>query len=334
MIPKTIPLVLMAAAALAQTPDADRVFRFAHAGTPQSRQEITNAMRSIAELPTAALDNSAGILAVRGTAARLGLAEWLFAELDRPAVPQFSTAMHQYQIPGDSIPEVRTFWLVHAVQPQAMQEVVNAVRSIAEIQYVVAYSTNAVLVLRGSLDQVELAAWLIRQLDQPPAAQPDHTALEYRFADPRTPAVRVFHLAHTANPQAEQELVNAIRSIAEIQRVMVYTQTATICVRGSPAEASMAVWLVEELDREPAMSAAPADEYPAPANTSVVVRVFRLAPSSTPQSRQELVNLIRSTAGIQRAVVNSLPRSLTLRGTPGQLAAAERLIQEAGRAAI
>jgi len=48
-----------------------------------------------------------------------------------------------------------------------------------------------------------------------------------------------------------QELVNAVRSIADVQRVMIDNAIATVTLRGTPAQASMATWLVQELDRAP-----------------------------------------------------------------------------------
>jgi hypothetical protein len=71
------------------------------------------------------------------------------------------------------------------------------------------------------------------------------------------------------------------------------------------------------------------DEYPGPAVSGDVVKVADLAKTSTPQALQDLVNLIRSTAGMQRIVFTSMAQALTLRGTAAQMAAAERLIQQA-----
>jgi hypothetical protein len=62
------------------------------------------------------------------------------------------------------------------------------------------------------------------------------------------------------------------------------------------------------------------------AGSGDVARVF-YPHTSTPQELQDLVNQVRSTVGIQRAVSYSATGALALRGTAGQVAMAEKLIQ-------
>jgi type II secretory pathway component GspD/PulD (secretin) len=257
-IRRFLPLLLLPAAALAQPTidgEAARIFRFAHAELPQQRQEITNSIRSIAELQRAVVDSQPAALVVRGTPEQLDLAAWVFGELDRAPGPPAATVMESYKVPGDYAPQVRAFFLAHGGSPQTMQEIVNTVRSVAEVQRVMAYEANAVLVLRGSSDQVELAAWIIRNLDKPAGVQSEPKPLEatYNDSSPRpATAVRMYRLTHSTTPQAMQELMNAVRSIAEAQRVMIDNAIATLTLRGTPAQAAMATWLVQELDRAPA----------------------------------------------------------------------------------
>jgi type II secretory pathway component GspD/PulD (secretin) len=258
MIQRFFFLLLLPAGVLAQpTLDGEtaKVFRFAHAETPQQRQEITNAVRSIAEMQRAVVDNRAGALVVRGTPGQLDLATWIFGELDRAPGAPASTVMDSHQIPGDYAPQARAFFLAHGGTPQKMEEVVNTLRSVAEVQRVMAYEANAALVLRGNTDQVELAAWIIRNLDRPAGVQSEAKPLEYTYNDssPRpATAVRMFRLAHSTTPQSIQELVNAVRSISEAQRVMIDNAIATVTLRATPVQAAMAAWLVQELDRAPA----------------------------------------------------------------------------------
>jgi type II secretory pathway component GspD/PulD (secretin) len=252
---------LLPAAVLAQPTldgEAARVFRFAHAESPQQRQEIVNAVRSVAELERAVVDDRAGAMAVRGTPEQLDLAAWIVGELDRAPSAPAATVMESHQVTGDYLPQTRAFFLAHAGSPQTIQGIVNAVRSVAEVQRVVAYNANSALVLRGSSDQMALAAWIIRNLDKPAGVQSEAKPLEYTYNDasPRpATAVRMYRMAHATTPQAMQELVNAVRSIAEVQRVTIHTATATVTLRATPTQAAMATWLIEELDRQPAARA-------------------------------------------------------------------------------
>jgi hypothetical protein len=257
-IRRFLPILLLPAAALAQpTLDGEtaRVFRFAHADSPQQRQEIVNAIRSVAEVQRIVIDNRAGAVALRGTPEQLDLSAWVFGELDRAPAATAATVVEPHQIPGDYAPQVRAFFLAHGGNPEKIQEIVNTVRSVADVQRLVAYDPNSVLVLRGNADQVELAAWIIRNLDKPAGPQSEAKPLEYTFTDssPRpATAVRMFRLSHSTTPQAMQDLVNAIRAIGDVQRVMVDTAIATVTMRGTPAQAAMATWLVQELDKAPA----------------------------------------------------------------------------------
>jgi hypothetical protein len=59
--------------------------------------------------------------------------------------------------------------------------------------------------------------------------------------------------------------------------------------------------------------------------------VFYLAHIATPQELQDLLNLVRSTTNMQRATFRSMSGALALRGTAGQVALAEKLLQEKGK---
>jgi type II secretory pathway component GspD/PulD (secretin) len=332
---RTLLLVLLPVAALAQTvPDgqSEQIFRFVHAEAQLGRQEINLMMRSIAQLTDATLDLSAGTLTVRGTADQVNLAQWLFSELDQaPGAP--ARGMRQYEVPGNNVPQVRIFFLAHATSPQAIQETINALRSIGEIPRISAYTANSAIVLRGSYDQAELAAWMVPLLDQPAGVQPAAAPLEHTYPDPRNAtAVRVFRLAHATTPLAMQEIVNAVRSIAEVQRIVGNTPVFTLTLRGTPDEVALAAWIVQELDQQAGTRAATAmDEYPGPSIRGEIVKVSSLAKIRTPEAMQQLVIATRSTAGMQRIVFITAPRALMLRGTAAQMEAAERLIQDADK---
>jgi type II secretory pathway component GspD/PulD (secretin) len=341
MIRKTGFFVLFVAAAMAQSTQPERVFRFVHTESLQARQEINNMMRSIAVIKDTTVDVSAGTLLVRGTADQISFAQWLFGELDQ-APGAHGTQI--YQVAGDYVPDVRVFFLAHATSPQSMQEMMNTLRSIGEIQRVSALNANAAIVVRGTYDQAELAAWLVPLLDLPAGVQPATAPLEHHYNDPnfRFPAtaVRVFRLAHTTTPLAMQEIINAVRSIAEVQRATMNTPVATMVIRSTPVQAALTAWMLEQLDQPAvARSAAAFTEYPPglaglqppPARpvTDEIVRVATLARTRTAQGLNDLVSQIRSTARMQRVVYTSMAGALTLRGTAAQMAMAEELIRNA-----
>jgi len=58
------------------------------------------------------------------------------------------------------------------------------------------------------------------------------------------------------------------------------------------------------------------------------VRVFFLAQADTPQRLQEIAVLVRSTTGLRRLFTYNALSAVVARGTPDQIAWAERLIKE------
>jgi hypothetical protein len=285
-------------------------------------------------------------LTLRGTADQIALAGWLFPELDRFATgqsaPQASQnpATLEYRLAGIGDGVVRVFYLTHTETPMAIQEVVNALRAILEFQRAVVWNASKAVVLRGTAEQIAAAEWLIKGLDKPAGMQPPSqqgrgpAVAAYTLSDARAPAVRVFYPAHTQTPQAMQEMVNSVRSLSELQRVIVCNGPRAIAVRGTPGQVATAEWLIDALDKPAgAVSSASQSQTPAPnqyqlAESGDVARVFYLAHTATPQELQDLLNLVRSTTNIQRATFCSVPGALALRGTAGQVALAGKLIQE------
>ncbi|MBZ5622967.1 MAG: hypothetical protein LAQ69_30170 [Acidobacteriia bacterium] len=240
------------------TDDVARVFYLAHTGTPRGMQEIVNGIRSILEIQRIVVCNGPRAVALRGTAEQVAGAEWLINGLDRPADAQPQSqgpAKVEYRLSDARNPAARVFYLKHTATSQGSQEIVNAIRSILEIQRVVALNGPRALALRGTTEQVAAADWLIDGLDKPDGAQvlspqsQDPAKIDYQLSDARTPAVRVFYLTHTPTPQGLQEIVNSIRSIAELQRVVACNGPRAVAFRGTPVQVALAERLIQERDK-------------------------------------------------------------------------------------
>jgi general secretion pathway protein D len=61
----------------------------------------------------------------------------------------------------------RTFYLSNVNTPPEMQEIINVVRTVAELPRVATYGSQFAIVVRGEADKVELAEKVIRDLDKP-----------------------------------------------------------------------------------------------------------------------------------------------------------------------
>lgn len=350
-------IVFAGSVACAQPPadtSLERTLNFTHAGTPQACQEIGNAIRTMTGVQQAAIDDALKSVTVRGTAGQVAFAEWLFRELDKPAGGQpRDSGTHEFRAPGDSDSVARVFYLAYVKTPQNLQELVNTIRTVADIQYMFPNIAQQAIALRATPAQVAMVEWLVNALDISqdgrPAATQRRQAATYPYpAPPRVlpsgapdpswrvgdTIVRVSYMADTDTPQGIQEIVNAIRTVAEIQRMFPYFGVKAIVLRGTAAQDALGEWLLNELD-------APADaQPPAPGSQNPVTREYQMSGDSsdivqvlhfqnkTAQELQDIANSIRTKLSIQRLFAASAKSALALRGTASQVALAGQLIRE------
>jgi hypothetical protein len=106
---------------------------------------------------------------LRGTAAQIAFAEWLFSELDKPkqAVAQRSqgSTTHEFRLPGND-DVARVFYLTNTDTPQGIQEIASQVRSITEVRRAFICKSQRALAFRGTASQMVLADRLIQERDK------------------------------------------------------------------------------------------------------------------------------------------------------------------------
>lgn len=135
----------------------------------------------------------------------------------------------------------RVFYLIHTETPQQIQEIAVVIRSVADIRQVAVVNEQQAVTVHGTGNQIRMAEWLVNELnrpapDPPPAAQiQNSTAHEYRVPGAPNDVVRVFYLTWSRSPQELQEVVTAVRSIADAQRIFIYNNLKAMAVRGTPS---------------------------------------------------------------------------------------------------
>ena len=321
---------VFACSALAQT---GKVIYLTHVETPQDLQEVTNVLRSIAEIRDVTPDPAKMSITVHGTADQNALAQWLCGEMDR-AAPQ-PAGTQQYTVPNSDIPIVQVFFMVQMNTPQFLQEAVNAVRSVADIQRFFPYNRLHAVIARGSSEQAAVAGWLLSELDTP-AQQIQTPVMHSRtvtlpYSERSGSVVQTFFLSHIDNPYGMQEIVNLTRSIAEIQRLFPHNQRNVLVMRASPDQVALADWMLTALDKPAFQGTAGALEYKVPLSidrSNSVAQLVFLANPQQPQSAQELLSQIRTTTSIQRVFYDSARNAVAMRGTGDQLARAEQLVKQ------
>ncbi|HXB69841.1 MAG TPA: hypothetical protein VNY05_16430 [Candidatus Acidoferrales bacterium] len=324
-----------AAGAPSAAQSLDRVFHFVNTQTPAGFKQVADPIRGMTEGAQVSVDDAAATLTVHGTADQLAMAEWLFVALDKPAVgqpPAQHAASADYHVAG-SEDLVRVYYLAHSETPQSLQEMVNLIRSDANMKP--AWPNNAVkaMAMRGTPGQLGLAEYLIDALDKP-AGQPNQhsTTLAFPVAPEVAPGsgqvARVFYLANVDSPQRMQQTVNLIRSITDMQLVFPYNSLKALTLRGSADQMALAEWLFNGLDKpasQPSQHTATAEYLapPGPGNLrNQVVRIFYLAHSEPPQGPQEMTNLIRVTTDAQGIYPYQGLNAIAMRGSASQVALA------------
>ena len=222
----------------------------------------------------------------------------------------------------------RVFRLSQAESPRDMNEMVVVVRTIAEVNVPTAPDVErGAIPLRGTAGQVTLAEWLLNQLDQPVPSS--HQPAVYDFEEAkRYPAVRVFRLATIETPQGLNEVTTALRTIADVQRVLPYPAQRAIIVRGTPGQAALVEWLLNQLDQPASPVHGSATYHFDEPGDDPAVLVFRLANVETGQDLQEITNAMRVIADVHKVVPYAVQGAVIMRGTADQMAMAEWLVGE------
>lgn len=307
----------------------NQVFQFTQKENQQDLEQIATVLRGFGITEQVSIDDQKGTVTVEGTPGQIAMADWLVHQLDLPSNGQFS-GVHEYRAPGSDDDVARVFYVSHTEAPQELQEIAVVLRSVADIQRIYVYNALKAVIVRGTNQQISLAAWMMDQLDQPAnAAAPEPH--EYKL--PGDDVARVFELTNPDKPQQLQEIVTLIRSVGDIQRLFVYNKRRAVVLRATAERVALAAWLVSELDRPvneqaAAEGGAAPHEYRLSSDAANLVRIFYLANSKSSDDLQKAVAQVRANSGIRRLFVYSPLRALAVRGTVGQVATAEKALEE------
>jgi hypothetical protein len=143
------------------------VLHFTATNSAEDFQEIAGVMHYITDIPHPGVDAKEKSLSLQGTPGQVALAEWLFINLDKPTNVSPDAAKHEYRASDSADDVVRLFYLTNPEVPKGMQEIVTAVRSLANIRQVSTYDDLRAVVVRGTSEQINLAEFLFAQMDKP-----------------------------------------------------------------------------------------------------------------------------------------------------------------------
>jgi hypothetical protein len=319
---RMIPVILAFSLISRAEPPSKTVEGAYHFTTPQtdrSLQEAATVVRTVAAIPQLSVDASADTLTFSGPAEMVDFAEWLLPRIDKIAGDD---AIHEYGLPSGDIG--RVIFVPNVQTPQALQELVTILRTVADVQKLFTFSANHAIVLRGPGWQVAFAAWIIDQINQSGQQQkPDKTPREFTVGGPDFRGLghgaRVNFLIGTTSQQQAMELLTVLRTVGDIQKVFSYTASHALVLRAGDSDLQRAEWIIQRLDL-------PAGQVPGGATFTAstgddVTRTFQLR-NAAPQSLQAVVTGLRSDLNIRKVFSTTTPAYVVVRGTTDQIAAA------------
>ena len=237
---------------------ADNVVRLFYLNRGQSIQdfqEFATLFRTLGDVRRVFTTNGSRILAVRGSAEQAAMADWIINEVEKSAAePRQHSVSERYRFaePADreKADAIQVLYVANAATVQSFQEIATSIRTITDIRRVYTYNTPRAIALRGTADQLALAAWLFDRTDKPAnaAAAPPSAIYNYQAVDPRNNSVQVFSLAHTATPADFQKIATQIRSETGIPRVFTYNAPRVMMLRGTTDQLVQAERLLKQLD--------------------------------------------------------------------------------------
>lgn len=207
--------------------DIVRVYFLARPTGIQDFQEACQAIRTVATLRSVFTYNAAMALAVRATSDQQTMTAWLVQELERkaPLTPPSKTVTDVF--PGATAADsLRVAFLANSGTVQEFQEAAQAARSAAEVRQVFTHNTLRALALRGPASNLDIAQWILEELDRPAAPSVAFAAHERRVDPAKDDFVRVFFVAGAPKANELQALAKSVRDGGA-------TRTFTINERGA-----------------------------------------------------------------------------------------------------
>lgn len=214
----------------------------------------------------------------------------------------------------------------HFTTPQtdeSLQEAVTIVRTVAADPQVSADASTDTLTFSGPAEAVNLAAWVLPQIDKATADEAIH---EYRL--PSGDIGRVIFIPGVPTPQTVQELVTILRTVADVQKIFTFTSNHAIVMRAPAWQAAFAGWILDQVmqkpDSTPREFTVGGPDYRGMGHGA---RVNFLVNMTSPRQMQEVLTVLRTVSDVQKVFSYTTSHALVLRADDTDLKRAEWIIQ-------
>ncbi len=182
-------------------------------------------------------------LAVRTQADQMGVVANLINSLDvapgwSPGPAPLLRSWILNTTPASYQPQ-QEFYLVHIATPQGIRQMVSVLRTVAGIQKVFVDNWPPSVTVRGTVNDITTAEWLIQSLDIPtgPKAECPVDRQFYVHSAPQNDDVlRVFYMGRRTTPQRVLRLLDKLQSDQPDIRLASFATPSALVVRGTVAE--------------------------------------------------------------------------------------------------
>jgi hypothetical protein len=153
-VPRTSPSVASFAVS-GDGSDSVIVYGLAHAARPVDLQEVLTDLRTVLRINKIYMATAPRLLAIRGDAGQIQMAEWLIPKVDA-AAPMASG--NEMQVPGGKDDVVHVFYLAEGVKPN---DVIQSVRGSANLQTIYQRMSPPAVIVRAKADEIAVAGKLM-----------------------------------------------------------------------------------------------------------------------------------------------------------------------------
>src|SRR5215471_8255432 len=233
-----------------------RIYNVNHGQSVQEFQELATAVRTIGDIRRLYTCNAPRFIIARGSADQLAFADWMIGEIwTHGNVPGPHSISREYLLPADPSPRpnenvTRAFYMAQAPTVQDFQSLATLVRTVALIRRVYTYNAPRAMLVRGTSDQIKLAAWLFDEIDRPVASRTSGASAPYKYQLAGLPedTVRVFYPVRVSSEQQFQQIATQVRSATGIKGVFAHASLRALALRGTGEQIDTAERVLKQLD--------------------------------------------------------------------------------------
>jgi hypothetical protein len=222
-----------------------QVVYLSHVDNPREFQDVVNAIRSAIDIQRCFPMGQQKAIVLRGPADQVKAADWLLGVLDQPAGVQAAAAGHDYRLAeadwnarGGLV--LRAAFLTNVDTPQALQEITNGIRSMADIQRCYPNFSHRVLVMRGTDEQMALVEWLVNQFNAPAGLD----TKEYKVSGTVNQIVQLAHVDVGA-PESLSATISEISTKTKMTRVFPLPARSAVAMRGTADQLAQAQQVIQ-----------------------------------------------------------------------------------------